>query len=304
MLLLQLAAVGLLRRAGALAPLTARVPSRSTARRAATGGDGGGGEKPVRLNKCLLSLSRRAADAAIAEGRVRVDGAVADGRTPIARGSVVDLDGVVQAWDAKEDAKAAPGTSDAFYYLKYWKPRGVTCTTDPHDGTNVVAAGGFGNLGQRVFTVGRLDKASTGLLLLTSDGRCVDALLRPRQKKEKRYVVELHTPPTDEDIAALAAGVVITTDRQSGPPLTAPTRPCEVRRVNPRAPTALEFILTEGRNRQIRRMCTERGLDVRRLHRTHFAGIGLEGIRKGEWAHLDERERALIDTALRNNSDP
>ena len=161
----------------------------------------------VRLNKLLPGLSRRKADAAIADGRVTVDGVVADGRTPVERGSEVRLDGETQVWEAREAAKADLKSSDAFLYLKYWKPAGVTCTSDRDDASNVIARGGFDALDQRVFTVGRLDKPSTGLLLLTSDGRACEALLRPSRKKEKRYLVEVDRAPTADDLRALQEGV-------------------------------------------------------------------------------------------------
>ena len=105
----------------------------------------------VRLNKLLPGLSRRKADAAIAAGRVRGDGGVAEGRTPVERGSEVRLDGETQVWEAREAAKADLKSSDAFLYLKYWKPAGVTCTSDRNDASNVIARGGFDDLDQRVF---------------------------------------------------------------------------------------------------------------------------------------------------------
>lgn len=260
----------------------------------------------VRLNKLLPGLSRRKADAAIAEGRVTIDGVIADGRTPVQANQVVCLDKVTQAWEAREAAKATITSSDAFLYLKYWKPAGVTCTSDANIKDNVINRGGFDGLDQRVFTVGRIDKPSTGLLLLTSDGRACEALLHPSQKKEKRYVVEVDRPPTDEDIAVLAAGVVIETvaqrDRKTKP-LVARTQPCGVRMPNPKAPRLLEFTLTEGRNRQVRKMCETRGLDVVSLHRTHFAGVTLDGLVEGEWAPLSAKELKRIDAALAADTD-
>ena len=270
-------------------------------RTAATSGDDG-----ARLNK-LLNLSRRGADAAIAAGRVTVDGAVADLGTRVRRGAVVKLDGRKMQWERRETAKAAAGTSGEFLYVKYWKPKGVTCTSDASDRSNIIARGGFDRLPQRVFTVGRLDKDSTGLVLLTSDGRVNEALLRPSQKKAKRYVVEVDRRPSDADVGALASGVVITTTAQrdrKAKPLTAATRPCAVRRVNPdRAPRVLEFVLQEGRNRQIRKMCAARGLEVSSLHRTAFAGVRLDGLKQGQWAELSAPELAKLDAALRDQDD-
>ena len=112
------------------------------------------------------------------------------------------------------------------------QPRGVTCTTDREDKANIVSAGGFQAFPQRLFPVGRLDKESTGLILLTSDGRLPDSLLRPQVKRPKTYAVELTARPTDAQVASLAAGVVITTtaQRAHAKPQTARTLPCRVER--------------------------------------------------------------------------
>ena len=141
-------------------------------------------EDGVRLNKCIPSMSRRSADDAIQKGSVTVNGEVM--RNPghrVTFKDVVKLDGEPQKWQEGALAKRNSISSQRvheernFIYLKYWKPRGVTCTADPADPTNIIAAGGFQLFPQRVFTVGRLDKDSTGLILLTSDGRLNHALL-------------------------------------------------------------------------------------------------------------------------------
>jgi 16S rRNA U516 pseudouridylate synthase RsuA-like enzyme len=134
--------------------------------------------------------------------------------------------GSPQRWELIAEAKAAPpGQADSahqLFYMKYNKPRGVTCTSDLSDPDNLVVAGGFADLPQRVFSVGRLDKDSTGLLIVTSDGRLCDALLRPKLGKRKRYIVQLDQEVSDVHIAALANGVIITTIAQVkiGPSLT------------------------------------------------------------------------------------
>ena len=218
----------------------------------------------TRLNK-LLNLSRRSADVAIREGRVTVNGVIADGRTPVQSGSEVRLDGILQRWQKQEEAKKMACTSPEFVYLKYWKPLGVTCTSDAKDRTNIISKGGFDKLSQHVHSVGRLDKYSTGLILLTSDGRASETLLRPANRKEKRYVVELSQSPTDDDIYALREGVVIATSnprRHHANVHVAPTRACSVKRIKSTKPNVLEFILRQGRHRQIRKMCAARGLKV------------------------------------------
>jgi len=165
-------------------------------------------------------------------------------------------------------------------------------------------AGRFELFPQRLFTVGRLDKDSTGLILLTSDGRVNNALLDPRTKKKKRYEVTLDKRPSDAHIQTWRDGIVITTpvQRESGRSrdVTARTLPCDVRRLRPNdmAGTCVEFCLTEGRNRQIRRMCEALGYHVLGLHRTHFAGIDLKGLGANEWLELNDAEMKVVVDAM------
>ena len=216
-----------------------------SARRGSGGGNiegperlGGDDAAGVRLNKCIGELSRRAADEAIAAGRVTLNGSPAQCGTRVRRGDVVRLDGQLQRWEAgarAREAEAALVLEDRrFVYLKYWKPAGVTSTSDPTDPANIIRAGGFDLFPQRLFTVGRLDKDSTGLILLTSDGRVNNALLSPLTKRAKVYEVALDRAPSDAQVAQLARGVVITTTAQRDGrrrELTRPTRPCEVTRI-------------------------------------------------------------------------
>ena len=192
--------------------------------------------------------------------------------------------------------------------MKYWKPEGVTCTSDPGDPSNIISMGKFHLIPQRLFTVGRLDKDSTGLILLTSDGRVNEAMLNRRCKKEKIYEVEMDRVPSAEEIAQLASGVVITTPIQrdgsstasGGKSITAKTLPCYVKRVGggENLTKRLEFTLIEGRNRQIRRMAEAVGLQVVKLHRTSFAGIRLKGLAAGNWQELSGDEMKIIQEAL------
>lgn len=150
--------------------------------------DGGEGEG-VRLNKCLTELSRRAADEAISDGRVTINGCAAPAGSRVSPGDIVRLDGQMQHWSLSAEAKAQRPErvleERAFVYVKYWKPVGVTCTSDPKDSSNIIKAGQFDLFPQRLFTVGRLDKDSSGLILLTSDGRVNNAMLSPLNKKDK-----------------------------------------------------------------------------------------------------------------------
>eukprot|EP01038_Epipyxis_sp_PR26KG_P007793 gene7793-10587_t len=268
----------------------------------------------TRLNKCLNQLSRRAADEAILAGRVTVDGVIANPGSRVTRNSVVKLDGIIQNWEDSAVAKLSKPSSmyedRSFIYLKYWKPRGVTCTSDRKDSTNIITSGSFDLFPQRLFTVGRLDKDSTGLILLTSDGRVNNALLNPRQKREKVYEVDLDRDPTDDQLMRMRAGIVITTTSQRDGkvrPVTAATLPCVVTRISdvskktdPALRRKLEIKLTEGRNRQIRRMMEALGLQVINLHRVSFAGIKLKGLAEGNWLELDDKEMEIIQKALVN----
>lgn len=265
----------------------------------------------IRLNKCITSLSRRAADTAIKEGKVTVNSRVATCGMRVNFGDIVACEGKVQRWEstalAKEEQPLADSNQRKLFYVKYWKPTGVTCTSDPSDKSNIISAGGFDYFPQRLFSVGRLDKESSGLILLTSDGRVNNAMLNQRCVKEKVYLVEMERPPSDEQVAQLSAGVVITTPTQrdkSGDKrgsrtidITAKTLPCKIRR-SPRNDRVLEITLIEGRNRQIRRMAEAVGLEVVRLHRTSFAGITLKGLTQGDWLELTPGEMVVVQRAL------
>ena len=264
----------------------------------------------IRLNKCISSLSRRGADDAIAEGRVTVNGIIATTGSRVKKGDKILLDGKPQRWEymqlkAKNIQPSVVLEKRNFQYVKYWKPVGITCTSDLKDDSNIIKAGNFNLFPQRMFTVGRLDKDSTGLILLTSDGRVNNAMLKPSTYKEKAYIVELDRTPSDQQIKELADGVVITTisQRERAKEITARTRPCKVRRIGESSSRKLEFVLMEGRNRQIRKMVEAIGCNVIALHRTSFAGITLKGLSQGNWMELDEREITIIRKALKNHKD-
>ena len=277
----------------------------------------------VRVNKALRAThSRREADRLVAAGRVAINGVVAEAGARLTRGDTVYLDGQPVDWERlnPEAALDAAGSASTFAYVKYWKPRGVVCTTDRRQEANILdALGALPGVSDRIYPIGRLDADSTGLILLTSDGGIVNGLLRKSERKRKEYVVSTEPRATDTQVQRLARGVVITTVAQSdgrARPLTAPTLPCVVNRARPSRAVAavsggggggggggatrhdvnaLTFVLQEGRNRQIRRMCEALGLKVRTLHRVGFAGVTLEGCRRpGDWALLSEEELALL----------
>lgn len=249
----------------------------------------------VRINKCFRSFaSRRAADAYVAAGRVTVNGATVTSGARVHSGDQVSLDGSPIEWEV---LNVSPRTDD-FVYYKYWKPFGVVCTTDTRIPDNFISVN-FSNIHTRVFPVGRLDRASSGLLLITSDGRLPARLLGHRSQCSKTYIVTPDLMVSDDDLHALCTGVHITTLAQrdnagARKPLSAPTLPCDVRRAAPSS-RKLYFTLHEGRNRQIRKMLGALGYTTRAIHRVDFMGIGLDGLRgEGDYKALDNREMDLI----------
>ena len=226
---------------------------------------------PLRLNKYVSErglCSRREADAWITAGRVTVNGAVAALGTQVQPGDTVAVDG------------KPLGAESRHFYIALHKPVGIECTTDtrvPHNIVDFVAHSA------RLFPVGRLDKDSEGLILLTNDGDIVNRLLRAEHEHEKEYLVTVDRPLTDEFLRAMASGVQI---------LDRITNPCTVERV---AKNVFRIVLTQGLNRQIRRMCDVFGYTVRRLVRVRFVNIRLEGIAPGRWRNLSVAElRGLL----------
>ena len=215
-----------------------------------------------RLVRCMPHLKRREADAAVSAGRVLVNGELVRPSQRVRGGDVVTLDGRVMNWEPyavaveAELSDDAAGATSRFVYLAYNKPRGVVCTMEPGQRTSLhyVLERERKRLNNvRVFPVGRLDKDSSGLVLLTNDGRVSDALLDPSRKAEKEYDVDVDREVNEEDARRLAEGVVITTTQQRGmEETTAATQPCRVTKIGERS---LRFVLKEGRNRQIRKMC-------------------------------------------------
>jgi 23S rRNA pseudouridine2604 synthase len=222
----------------------------------------------MRINKYLSErglCSRREADSWVEGGRVSINGVVATLGTKVQAGDAVQVDG------------RGVGGETAHVYIALHKPVGVECTTDPRVPHNVVE---FVSHRERIFPIGRLDKDSEGLLLLTNDGDIVNDLLRARHGHEKEYLVTVDRPVTDAFVNAMASGVEI---------LDRITTPCRVYRVSK---NVFRIILTQGLNRQIRRMCEVFGYTVRRLIRVRFVNIPLEGLPPGRWRNLTRTELA------------
>jgi 23S rRNA pseudouridine2604 synthase len=228
----------------------------------------------MRINKFFTEqglCSRREADRLIAEGRVTINGVVAKLGDQVSAEDIVARDGTV----------LARGTRAV--YIKYHKPVGVTTTTELHVPRNIISEI---HHRERIFPIGRLDKDSSGLILLTNDGDIVNEILRVEHGHEREYRVEVDREFDDAFLSRMSEGVIILGQR---------TRPCRMARVGPRR---FRIILTEGRNRQIRRMCQALGYRVVALHRVRIMHIGIEGLHAGQWMDLNEEERRRLFEAL------
>jgi 23S rRNA pseudouridine2604 synthase len=256
----------------------------------------------VRLNKIFKAThSRRRADALIVSGRVTVNGesAAENPGQKVTGTDVVEVDGNILHW--AEAVLERP----IYDYIKYWKPLSVICTSDRRIRDNIVDAIEQSPSSERlpdrrIFPVGRLDKDTSGLIIMTSDGRVPNSVLRGAQKHPKTYKVKVHKPLTENALQSLRDGVVITTqaqrDGKRAEPLTARTLPCEARQLED---DVLEITIVEGRNRQVRKMLDGVGYDVLRLHRSSFMGMTLDGLESpGQWQRLSAKEQQEIEAAI------
>ena len=224
------------------------------------------GTDTSRINKYIASsglCSRREADRLIEEGRVTVNGIVAESGMQVCGDDVVLVDG----------KNIIPETNDV--YIAFNKPLGVTCTTDSRDPSNIIDYIGYP---ERIFPIGRLDKNSSGLILLTNDGSIVNTLLRAENNHEKEYQVTVDRPYDDKFIREMQSGV---------PGLGQITLPCKINRVSARV---FRIILHQGLNRQIRRMCEYEGYKVVKLRRIRFMNINLGTLGTGQWRYLTAKE--------------
>ena len=228
----------------------------------------------VRINKYFTEqgfCSRRAADRMIVDGRIRINGRVAVLGDQVTDKDMVTVDGRV--------VKRRPHA----VYLAYHKPVGVTCTTELHVAGNILHAVGYPD---RIFPIGRLDKDSSGLILLTNDGDIVNRILRAEFGHEREYVVTVDRPIMLTFLRRLEQGV---------PVLGEKTRPCRTSQVDA---TTFRITLTEGRNRQIRRMCSALGYRVVRLVRVRIMHIRLGDLPVGKWRELTSREQEKLIAAV------
>ena len=221
----------------------------------------------IRLNKYIASsglCSRREADTLIESGKVTINGIVAVQGSKVLDGDVVEVNG----------RNVTP--EDDMVYIAFNKPLGITCTTDTRDPSNIIDYIGFD---ERIFPVGRLDKNSSGLILLTNDGSIVNKLLRAENGHEKEYLVTVNRPYDKNFIKSMESGV---------PVLGQLTLPC---RIKPAGDRSFKIIIHQGLNRQIRRMCEYLGYKVTKLKRIRFMNIMLGDLETGKWRYLTSAEK-------------
>lgn len=233
----------------------------------------------IRLNKFISDsgyCSRRQADEYISQGRVTVNMRDCDEPgTLVWPTDKVEVDGE----PVKRNVKRL--------YMAFNKPVGVTCTTDRADKTNIID---FIGHKERIFPVGRLDKLSQGLIFLTNDGDIVNKILRAGNAHEKHYLVDVNKPISDDFIRRMAAGVRLDA--------TTRTLPCDVTR---KSETKFEIVLTQGLNRQIRRMCEVLHYEVKKLQRVKVLNISLRGIEIGKWRYFTADEVERMNAILENS---
>lgn len=219
----------------------------------------------MRLNKFISETgmcSRREADAWIEQRRIKVNGKVAELGTQVSEEDEVRVNGRIIGARKKQHV-----------YIALNKPPGITCTTERHIPGNIID---YVKHKERIFPIGRLDKESEGLILLTSNGDIVNEILRSGNNHEKEYIVTVGKPLTDGFLAGMERGVKL-------PELNVLTKRCKVSRVSAKA---FRIILTQGLNRQIRRMCAVFGYEVLRLQRIRIINVKLGGLKSGQWRDL------------------
>ncbi|GHE93653.1 pseudouridine synthase [Thalassotalea profundi] len=235
-----------------------------------------------RLNKYISEsgfCSRRAADKLIEENRVTINGNVPELGTKVQPGDTVCVDGKM--------INAMPTNKSDRVYIAYNKPIGITCTTERHVKGNIIDAIRHK---ERIFPIGRLDKPSEGLIFLTSDGDIVNKILRAENAHDKEYIVTVDKPISERFIERMSRGVPI---------LGTITKPCVVK---PQSKFVFRIILTQGLNRQIRRMCEYLGYEVTKLKRSRIMNVELSNLKPGQWRNLSKDEMAEINAAVATSS--
>lgn len=235
-------------------------------------------EEMVRINKYLSEAgvcSRREADRLIEAGKVTVDGDLAAMGTKVDGSQTICVDGQVVRHQEK------------MILLVFNKPVGVVCTTQKKEKNNIVD---YINYPQRIYPVGRLDKDSQGLILMTNNGDIVNKMMRSGNRHEKEYIVEVNKPITEDFLKGMAKGVPI---------LDTVTRDCRIIRIGKKS---FRIIITQGLNRQIRRMCEYFGYNVIKLERIRIMNIKLGNLAQGKYRNvtmeeLNELEKLIVDSS-------
>ncbi len=231
-----------------------------------------------RLNKAISETgycSRRAADKLIDEGNVKVNGVVAGLGVKVTSKDVISVYDQVITKEVEN------------IYLVFNKPVGITCTTDTNIRGNII---NYINYPERIFPIGRLDKPSEGLIFLTNDGDIVNKILRSKNNHEKEYIVTVDKKITDSFIKKMGNGI---------PVLDTITNKCKVEKINE---YTFKIILTQGLNRQIRRMCEYLGYEVTKLKRIRIMNISLNNLKPGKYRHFTDRELQVINKLVGNSS--
>jgi len=233
--------------------------------------------KGIQINKYISNTgfcSRREAEKLIEQARVTINDELCLLSARVNIGDVVEVDGEPLIKKTKP------------IYIVLNKPTGITSTTDLKDKTNIIT---FINHPKRIFPIGRLDKDSEGLILLTNDGDIVNKILRDGNNHEKEYIVTVDNPLTPEAIMGMSKGVKM---------MGTITKPCTIKQEGPKR---FRIILTQGLNRQIRRMCAIYGYTVKSLKRVRVMHLHLDNLKTGTWRNLTAQEISLLEKQLSNS---
>ncbi|MDY3541998.1 23S rRNA pseudouridine(2604) synthase RluF [Riemerella anatipestifer] len=232
----------------------------------------------VRINKYLSEVgfcSRREADKILEQGRITINGKIPELGTKVSAEDEIKVDGKLITEPKKE-----------YVYIAFNKPVGIVCTTDTKREKNNIID--YIKYPKRIFPIGRLDKPSEGLILLTSDGDIVNKILRARNNHEKEYIVRVDKPITNKFLEQMRAGVPI---------LGTVTRKCEVEQLDK---MQFRIVLTQGLNRQIRRMCEYLGYEVKKLKRIRIMNIHLD-LPIGKWRELTPNEMKTLNHLIKDS---
>lgn len=233
----------------------------------------------TRINKYLSEAgycSRRAADKLLEEGRITINGQIPELGTKVSDEDVIEVDG-----------KPIREPEEDHVYIAFNKPVGIVCTTDTKREQNNIID--YINHPKRIFPIGRLDKPSEGLILLTSDGDIVNKILRSRNNHGKEYIVRVDKPITPKFLEKMRNGVPI---------LDTVTKKCEVEKIDE---MNFRIVLTQGLNRQIRRMCEYLGYEVKKLKRIRVLNIKLD-LPIGKWRDLTPEELETLQQSVQDSS--